>query len=164
MNYQLWCHNFKVAVRVMFPFLILASINCACRLAHRSHRLVSKRSSISDGTILSYFVRDLRFFLASLQPTEDSTLEEVVCACDHLSSFTSELFVAPNRLELSQDILTFTAFFTNPISTCIVVVVWSLYIFVVLWARRQDEKDMLKVKLRILSLHTAHSTSFVKAN
>ncbi|KAK1903165.1 Polycystic kidney disease protein 1-like 2, partial [Dissostichus eleginoides] len=79
------------------------------------------------------------------------------CLCNHLTFFGSSFFVTPNLVDPSRTAELFATFAENPLVVCFVASLFGAYLLVVLWARRKDIKDTVKVKYRyLLSVSTGH--------
>ncbi|KAI8506487.1 hypothetical protein Bbelb_159140 [Branchiostoma belcheri] len=78
-----------------------------------------------------------------------SNASHIHCQCDHLTKFSG--FVAPNPLNiaaaLSANVL------ENPAGLILVLTVLGMYFMGVLWARKQDRRDLAKVGVGILPGH-----------
>ncbi|XP_078692969.1 polycystin-1-like protein 2 [Branchiostoma floridae x Branchiostoma belcheri] len=78
-----------------------------------------------------------------------SNASHIHCRCDHLTKFSG--FVAPNPLNiaaaLSANVL------ENPAGLILVLTVLGMYFMGVLWARKQDRRDLAKVGVGILPGH-----------
>nr|XP_033965449.1 LOW QUALITY PROTEIN: polycystic kidney disease protein 1-like 2 [Pseudochaenichthys georgianus] len=72
------------------------------------------------------------------------------CLCNHLTFFGSSFFVTPNLVDPSRTAELFATFAENPLVVCFVASLFGAYLFVVLWARRKDIKDTVKVKVTVL--------------
>ncbi|XP_033990476.1 polycystic kidney disease protein 1-like 2 [Trematomus bernacchii] len=72
------------------------------------------------------------------------------CLCNHLTFFGSSFFVTPNLVDPSRTAELFATFAENPLVVCFVASLFGAYLLVVLWARRKDIKDTVKVKLTVL--------------
>ncbi|KAI9536003.1 hypothetical protein NQZ68_038410 [Dissostichus eleginoides] len=72
------------------------------------------------------------------------------CLCNHLTFFGSSFFVTPNLVDPSRTAELFATFAENPLVVCFVASLFGAYLLVVLWARRKDIKDRVKVKVTVL--------------
>ncbi|XP_035688691.1 polycystic kidney disease protein 1-like 2 [Branchiostoma floridae] len=74
------------------------------------------------------------------------------CQCTHLTAFGSDFsfFVAPNTIDVLESILAFRDIANNPgvVITCSVVL--GIYIVAMIWARRKDQQDLMKVGVTVL--------------
>ncbi|MEQ2213262.1 hypothetical protein XENOCAPTIV_012008, partial [Xenoophorus captivus] len=68
------------------------------------------------------------------------------CLCKHLTFFGSSFFVTPNLVDPSRTAELFATFAENPVVVCFVGALFVTYLLVVVWARRKDIKDTVKVK------------------
>ena len=75
----------------------------------------------------------------------------VVCQCNHLTSFASQLYVAPNPINFEKVFLEFSRLHeTGNVMTFVVLgIIFGIFVVVVLWARREDKRDQLKVIFHI---------------
>ncbi|KAI8494854.1 hypothetical protein Bbelb_274590 [Branchiostoma belcheri] len=78
-----------------------------------------------------------------------SNASHIHCQCDHLTKFSG--FVTPNPLNiaaaLSANVL------ENPAGLILVLTVLGMYFMGVLWARKEDRRDLAKVGVKILPGH-----------
>uniref|UniRef100_A0A665ST47 Polycystic kidney disease 1 like 2a n=1 Tax=Echeneis naucrates TaxID=173247 RepID=A0A665ST47_ECHNA len=72
------------------------------------------------------------------------------CLCNHLTFFGSSVFVMPNVVDVSRTAELFATFTSNPVVVCFVGAIFSVYLLVVVWARRKDIQDSAKVKITVL--------------
>ncbi|XP_066504124.1 polycystin-1-like protein 2 [Hoplias malabaricus] len=72
------------------------------------------------------------------------------CLCTHLTFFGSSFFVMPNKVDVTHTAQLFATFSKNPVVVCFVCAIFLVYFLVAIWARRQDLKDIKKVKLTVL--------------
>ncbi|GAA6233697.1 polycystic kidney disease protein 1-like 2 isoform X1 [Lates japonicus] len=72
------------------------------------------------------------------------------CLCNHLTLFGSSFFVMPNLVDVSRTAELFATFTNNPVVVCFVGAIFSVYLLVVVWARRKDIQDSAKVKITVL--------------
>ena len=79
-----------------------------------------------------------------LQVAANSSPLKTLCLCDHLTSFGGDMVVPPNTINfntvfsLDNFVESLPVFFT-------VVLCMLLYIIVLVWSRREDKKDLIKV-------------------
>ena len=73
-----------------------------------------------------------------------STAATVACECHHLSVFSANMLVSPNNLD-SFHLSLFLGVFENPIVVVVVFVAWCVYALLMVWARRKDRADLMKV-------------------
>uniref|UniRef100_W5KFY4 PLAT domain-containing protein n=1 Tax=Astyanax mexicanus TaxID=7994 RepID=W5KFY4_ASTMX len=72
------------------------------------------------------------------------------CLCTHLTFFGSSFFVMPNAVDVTRTAELFATFSQNPVVVCFVGAVFLLYFITVVWARRKDLQDQVKVKVTVL--------------
>ena len=74
-------------------------------------------------------------------------MDTIHCHCDHLTAFGGEMFVAPNPIDFAKVITEIQRIPETGNVTVIVAVscVFGLYLILILWVRRADQKDSLKV-------------------
>uniref|UniRef100_A0A3P8NBS0 Polycystic kidney disease 1 like 2a n=1 Tax=Astatotilapia calliptera TaxID=8154 RepID=A0A3P8NBS0_ASTCA len=72
------------------------------------------------------------------------------CLCNHLTFFGSSFFVMPNLVDVSRTAELFATFTNNPVVVCFVGAIFCAYLLVVVWARRKDMQDSVKVKITVL--------------
>ena len=66
-----------------------------------------------------------------------------VCLCYHLTSFGSSFFVPPNKINF--DNLSFDALLESPLLLIVVLSICTLYLLLLIPARRADKNDLAKV-------------------
>ena len=71
--------------------------------------------------------------------------EQIVCYCNHLTSFGSDLLVAPNPIDFDSVFSNFGSLAENVAVLALISIILGLYVIGVIWARRADRKDDLKV-------------------
>ncbi|XP_010795554.1 polycystic kidney disease protein 1-like 2, partial [Notothenia coriiceps] len=86
--------------------------------------------------------------VAMTEMPHDGATQE--CLCNHLTFFGSSFFVTPNLVDPSRTAELFATFAENPLVVCFVASLFGAYLLVVLWARRKDIKDTVKVKVTVL--------------
>ena len=74
-------------------------------------------------------------------------MEMISCHCDHLTAFGGQLFVAPKPIDFDK---VFTEVQRLPETGNVAVIiavscVFGLYLLLLLWARKADQQDALKV-------------------
>ncbi|XP_041663058.1 polycystic kidney disease protein 1-like 2 [Cheilinus undulatus] len=79
-----------------------------------------------------------------------STPSATQCLCNHLTFFGSSFFVTPNLVDPSRTAELFATFAENPVVVCFVGALFVGYLVAVIWARRKDIKDTVKVKVTVL--------------
>ncbi|XP_074551429.1 polycystin-1-like protein 2 [Halichoeres trimaculatus] len=72
------------------------------------------------------------------------------CLCNHLTFFGSSFFVTPNLVDPSRTAELFATFAENPVVVCFVGALFVVYLLAVIWARRKDVQDTVKVKVTVL--------------
>ncbi|XP_067314223.1 polycystin-1-like protein 2 isoform X2 [Pseudorasbora parva] len=72
------------------------------------------------------------------------------CLCTHLTFFGSSFFVMPNVVDVTRTAELFATFTNNPVVVCFVGAIILAYLVVVMWARRKDIQDAVKVKVTVL--------------
>nr|XP_043906417.1 polycystic kidney disease protein 1-like 2 [Solea senegalensis] len=80
----------------------------------------------------------------------ETTSRVTQCLCNHLTFFGSSFFVTPNLVDPSRTAELFSTFAENPVVVCFVGALFVAYLVVVVWARRKDIQDALKVKVTVL--------------
>lgn len=66
------------------------------------------------------------------------------CECNHLTSFGSGFFVAPNEIDFEY-VFAHTEFAANMTIYIVVIVLFSVFILLLMYARWKDRKDVQKV-------------------
>ncbi|KAM9460538.1 polycystin-1-like protein 2 [Clarias gariepinus] len=72
------------------------------------------------------------------------------CLCTHLTSFGSSFFVMPNTVDVSRTAELFSTFANNPVVVCFVGALFLAYIITMIWARKKDLQDKIKVRITVL--------------
>ena len=75
-----------------------------------------------------------------------SSVHKIECLCNHLTSFAGGFIVMPNKLNFKEDLAMFLKFWQNPVGIIAVCFVLCIYIILVVFARRKDTNDAVKVK------------------
>ena len=75
--------------------------------------------------------------------------EQLECLCDHLTAFAGGLLIMPNKVNFKEDIAMFLRFWENPVGIIAVSVVLSIYIIAIIFARRKDREDEVKVSTKL---------------
>ncbi|KAK3561831.1 hypothetical protein QTP86_017067, partial [Hemibagrus guttatus] len=79
-----------------------------------------------------------------------TTSQVTQCLCTHLTSFGSSFFVMPNTVDVSRTAELFSTFANNPVVVCFVGAIFLAYFITVIWARRKDLQDKIKVRITVL--------------
>ena len=79
------------------------------------------------------------------QVGDKTSLGHLHCQCTHLTSFAGGFLVMPNTLDLQKDIAMFLTFWENPVGMAAVIVILVGYGLLLVWARRKDKTDKLRV-------------------
>uniref|UniRef100_A0A3P8P2S4 Polycystic kidney disease 1 like 2a n=1 Tax=Astatotilapia calliptera TaxID=8154 RepID=A0A3P8P2S4_ASTCA len=77
----------------------------------------------------------------------NTTHLETQCLCNHLTFFGNSFFVTPNLVDPSRTAELFATFADNPVVVCFVAALFLAYLLVLVWARRKDIQDTVKVKV-----------------
>ena len=77
-----------------------------------------------------------------------TTQDFIHCSCDHLSAFGGQLLVAPTAIDFDE---VFIQLASVPDSGYIAVIiaiscVFGLYLVLLMWARKNDKHDLMKVR------------------
>lgn len=93
----------------------------------------------------------LRFeFILLLKVGPLSKVGQLHCICNHLTSFGGNFFVAPNPIDFNKVMQRFTDFDAKNFVVFIVVFgIFGLYVFALVFARRADRRDEVKVSICI---------------
>ena len=78
------------------------------------------------------------------QVDQSSTIEDCNCACNHLTSFGGDMVVPPNTIDFST-VFSAEKFLESMPVFCTVIIIMLLYVSGLVWARREDKKDLIKV-------------------
>ena len=78
-------------------------------------------------------------------------MDTIHCQCNHLTAFGGELFVAPNPIDFDKVFIELQRITETGNVTVIITVscVFGLYLILILWVRKADQKDALKVSLTL---------------
>ena len=68
-----------------------------------------------------------------------------MCYCNHLTSFGSDLLVAPNPIDFDSVFKNFDSLAENVAVLALISTILGFYIIGVIWARRADKRDALLV-------------------
>ena len=68
-----------------------------------------------------------------------------MCLCTHLTSFGSDLLVAPNPIDFDAVFSNFGSLAENVAVLVLISTILGMYILGVLWARRADKRDLMMV-------------------
>ncbi len=79
-----------------------------------------------------------------------------MCYCNHLTSFGSDLLVAPNPIDFDSVFNNFGSLAENVAVLALISTILGVYILGVIWARRADKRDDLLVGFAIL-MHVSMS-------
>ena len=74
----------------------------------------------------------------------NSSAAAIVCECRHLSVFSANMLIQPNKVDLF-NLSLFLGIFNNPVVVAIVIGTWCIYALLMVWARRKDHDDLMKV-------------------
>ena len=77
-------------------------------------------------------------------------MSRTICLCNHLTWFGGGIFVAPNTLNIKEEIAKLKNLDQYPALLATFCVIIGLYIITSVWARRQDKKDAEKVIFKSL--------------
>ena len=76
----------------------------------------------------------------------NSSAVGVVCECHHLSVFSANMLIEPNKLDPFKLSL-FLGVFYNPVVLILVICTWCIYALLLVWAWRKDNSDIMKVTI-----------------
>ena len=85
--------------------------------------------------------------ILSLQVAVGTNREQIVCYCNHLTSFGSDLLVAPNPIDFDSVFQNFGSLAENVAVLALISTILGFYIIGVVWARRADKRDLLMVSI-----------------
>lgn len=88
----------------------------------------------------------------------NTTHLETQCLCNHLTFFGNSFFVTPNLVDPSRTAELFATFADNPVVVCFIAALFLAYLLVLVWARRKDIRDTVKV------LHLSWTEEWIKNN
>ncbi|CAF4402568.1 unnamed protein product [Rotaria socialis] len=73
-----------------------------------------------------------------------TTLKSTECLCTHLTTFGSDFFIPPNKIDFTTVFKKFKTLHENAAVFSTVIGIFSLYILAAIWARRKDKLDLIK--------------------
>ena len=73
-----------------------------------------------------------------------TTMYKTQCLSTHLTSFGGDMVVPPNTIDF-KTVFSLEKFLESMPVFCTVIIVLLIYIAVIIWARREDKKDLIKV-------------------
>ncbi len=73
-----------------------------------------------------------------------STMYRTQCKCNHLTSFGGDVAVPPNTIDFSS-VFSLENFLEAAPVFGTVMGVLAIYVGILIWARREDKKDLIKV-------------------
>jgi len=76
------------------------------------------------------------------------------CICNHLTTFVAQYFVPPNKVDIT-DVNIYKSIDHNFVIVIVVAAFWGLYLSLVIWAWREDNKDISKVG--VCKMSTVHA-------
>ncbi|CAF1019415.1 unnamed protein product [Rotaria sordida] len=79
-----------------------------------------------------------------------TTLKSTECLCTHLTTFGSDFFIPPNKIDFTTVFKKFKKLHENAAVFSTVIIFFSLYILAGIWARRKDKFDLIKWTARPL--------------
>ena len=78
-----------------------------------------------------------------------------MCYCNHLTSFGSDLLVAPNPIDFDSVFKNFGSLTENVAVLALILATLGVYIIGVIWARRADKRDAILVG--VFNVDTCHA-------
>jgi len=82
--------------------------------------------------------------LSCLQIGPLTTIYDTQCLCTHLTSFGGDFVVPPNTIDFST-VFSLEKFLESMPVFITVIIVLVIYVGTMVWARREDKKDLIKV-------------------
>ncbi|UJR29011.1 hypothetical protein I4U23_010229 [Adineta vaga] len=73
-----------------------------------------------------------------------TTLKSTECLCTHLTTFGSDFYVPPNTIDFKTVFTKFKKLHENAAVFSTVIVIFGIYVIAAIWARRKDERDLVK--------------------
>ena len=86
-------------------------------------------------------------FIVFIQVDAATNREQIVCYCNHLTSFGSNLLVVPNPIDFDSVFQNFGSGPENVAVLTLISTILGVYIIGVIWARRADKRDSLFVRI-----------------
>lgn len=75
-----------------------------------------------------------------------TTVHRTVCFCNHLTWFGAGIFVQPNTLEISKEIVKIKNLAHYPALLATMCSICALYLIAMIWARHCDKEDVIGVR------------------
>ncbi|XP_046394142.1 polycystic kidney disease and receptor for egg jelly-related protein-like isoform X2 [Ischnura elegans] len=118
-------------------------------LPHPSNRVPETKFSYKfsvNNILCSYYSAKLGKWLSDgCEVGKESSSGGIHCICTRMSSlYGAALSAAPNKIDPFSDVKLFLEVVENPVSVALVCTVLTLYIFLLIFARRKDLKDKRK--------------------
>lgn len=76
---------------------------------------------------------------------EESEPDNTICQCNHLTTFGAGIKIPINKINLKES--AFTKLDENPVAFTFMLCCLCLYFLVIIWARKADQRDIVKVRL-----------------
>lgn len=86
-------------------------------------------------------------FVVCVQVDAATNRKQILCYCSHLTSFGSDLLVAPNPIDFDSVFQNFGSLAENVAVLALISTILGVYIIGVIWARRADRRDDLLVRV-----------------
>ena len=90
------------------------------------------------------------FFFKVLPETTSSYL---ACSCDHLTNFAGQVLVPPTPVNLG-DITLVGRKGYNPVVLSVILIAWTIFVLLLVWAHDRDRKEQMNVGIRITITNT----------
>ena len=86
-------------------------------------------------------------FVVCVQVDAATNRKQILCRCNHLTSFGSDLLVAPNPIDFDSVFQNFGSLAENVAVLALISTILGVYIIGAIWARRADRRDDLLVRV-----------------
>ena len=132
-----------VFARSFFLSIPVRFSNLKKKLTVRSHSVLLLL--VNSSTVSNFKVLFLNQFHQQVAKT--TTLDVIHCLCNHLTAFGGQLFVAPNPIDFDKVIIEFDRLPESGNVAVVIAVscVFGLFLLLLVWARKADIQDALKV-------------------
>ena len=77
-----------------------------------------------------------------------TTQDYIHCSCNHLSAFGGQLLVAPTPIDFDKVFIQLASVPDSGYTAVIIAIscVFGLYLVLLMWARKNDKRDLMKVR------------------
>ena len=89
-------------------------------------------------------------FLANIymQVQPETTSTDLACRCNHLTHFAGQYLIPPNPVNIGHLAL-LSEIKHNPVVLSVILVVWTTFLLLLLWAKQHDKSDHMNVGIHV---------------